>query len=194
MTANGPVNFPLLESSANNHSIVRTWLMFYAFDRKTNNVSIRRTLHVEKGTTGKQAANVALSRCRQTSADVRFCAAATTAAAAAALSPSCRRLRAAAAAIRWLVVAFCPPSDFVIVMRPSTLSLPATFADKLSSTAATATTVVELTVVHWRRKHDDLLVDKAGIIMCYYSSGGAFVASRRLPLQRFAMVGCCVLC
>jgi hypothetical protein len=33
-------------------------------------------------------------------------------------------------------------------MRPSTLSLPAAFADKLSSTA-TATTVVELTVVHW---------------------------------------------
>ena len=96
---NGPVNFPLLESSANNHSIVRTWLMFYAFDRKTNNMSIRRTLHVEKGTTGKQAANVALSRCRQTSADVRFRAAATTAAAAAALSPSCRRLRAAAAAV-----------------------------------------------------------------------------------------------
>jgi hypothetical protein len=78
-------------------------------------------------------------------------------------------------------------------MRPSTLSLPAAFADKLSSTA-TATTVVELTVVHWRRKRDDLLVDKAGTKTCYYSSGGALVASRRLPLQRFAMVGCCVLC
>jgi hypothetical protein len=25
---------------------------------------------------------------------------------------------------------------------------------------------------------------------CYYSSGGALVTSRRLPLQRFAMVGC----
>jgi glucan phosphorylase len=51
-------------------------------------------------------------------------------------------------------------------MRPSTLSLQAAFADKLSSTAsttataaaaaaattATATTVVELTVAHWRRK------------------------------------------
>jgi hypothetical protein len=68
-------------------------------------------------------------------------------------------------------------------MRLSTLSLPAAFADKLSSTAstsaaagppgrhnrrcrraattATATTVVELTVVHWRRKRGDLLVDKA---------------------------------
>jgi hypothetical protein len=98
-------------------------------------------------------------------------------------------------------------------MRPSTLSLPAAFADKLSSTAstatttaaagppgrraattATATTVVKLTVVHWRRKRDDLLVDKAGIKTCYYSSGGALVASRRLPLQRFAMDGCCVLC
>jgi hypothetical protein len=78
-------------------------------------------------------------------------------------------------------------------MRPSTLSLPAAFADKLSSTA-TATTVVELTVVHWRRKRDDLLVDKAGTKTCYYSSGGALVASRRLPLQRFVMVGCCVLC
>jgi hypothetical protein len=54
--------------------------------------------------------------------------------------------------------------------------------------------VVELTVVHWRRKRDDLLVDKAGTKTCYYSSGGALVASRRLPLQRFAMVGCCVLC
>jgi hypothetical protein len=71
-------------------------------------------------------------------------------------------------------------------MRPSTLSLTAAFADKLSSTA-TATTVVELTV-------DDLLVDKAGTKTCYYSSGGALVASRRLSLQRFAMVGCCVLC
>jgi hypothetical protein len=41
--------------------------------------------------------------------------------------------------------------------------LPAAFADKLSSTAtATATTVVELTVVHWQRKRNDLLVDKAG--------------------------------
>jgi hypothetical protein len=91
-------------------------------------------------------------------------------------------------------------------MRPSTLSLPAAFADKLSSTAstghrrhrrcrraattATATTVVELTVVHWRKKRDDLLVDKAGTKTCYYSSGGALVASRRLPLQRFAIVGC----
>jgi 3-oxoacyl-ACP reductase-like protein len=48
-------------------------------------------------------------------------------------------------------------------MQPSTLSLPAAFADKLSSTAstaanaaatttATATTVVELTVAHWQRK------------------------------------------
>jgi 3-oxoacyl-ACP reductase-like protein len=53
-------------------------------------------------------------------------------------------------------------------MRPSTLSLPAAFADKLASTASTAataaaagppqpttasaTTVVELTVAHWRRK------------------------------------------
>jgi hypothetical protein len=48
-------------------------------------------------------------------------------------------------------------------MRPSTLSLPAAFANKLSSTAstaataaaattATATTVVELTLAHWRRK------------------------------------------
>jgi hypothetical protein len=32
--------------------------------------------------------------------------------------------------------------------------LPAAFADKLSSTA-TATTMVELTVVHWQRKRDD---------------------------------------
>jgi hypothetical protein len=45
-------------------------------------------------------------------------------------------------------------------MRPSTLSLPAAFANKLSSTAATAaaattataTTVVELTIAHWQRK------------------------------------------
>jgi hypothetical protein len=71
--------------------------------------------------------------------------------------------------------------------------LPAAFPDKLSSTAtatatATATTMVELTVVH------DLLVDKAGTKTCYYSSGGALVASCRLPLQRFAMVCCCVLC
>jgi len=48
--------------------------------------------------------------------------------------------------------------------------------------------------MHWQRKRDDLLVDKAGTKTCYYTSGGAFVASRRLPLQRFAMVGCCVLC
>jgi hypothetical protein len=96
-------------------------------------------------------------------------------------------------------------------MRPSTLSLPAAFPDKLSSTfstaataaaagppghptTATATTVVELTVVHWRRKRNDFLVDKAGTKTCYYSSGGTLVDSRRLPLQRFAMVGCCVLC
>jgi len=78
--------------------------------------------------------------------------------------------------------------------------LPAAFANKLSSTAstaatatatgppgrraattATATTVVKLTVVHWQRKRDDLLVDKAGTKTCYYSSGGALVASRRLP-------------
>jgi hypothetical protein len=63
-----------------------------------------------------------------------------------------------------------------------------------AATTATATTVVELTVVHWRRKRDDLLVDKAGTKTCYYSSGGALVASHRLPLQRFAMVGCCVFC
>jgi len=51
--------------------------------------------------------------------------------------------------------------------------------------------VVELTVVHWQRKRDDLLVDKAGTkTTSYNSSGGALVASRRLPLQRFAMVGC----
>jgi hypothetical protein len=43
-------------------------------------------------------------------------------------------------------------------MRPSTLSFPAAFIDKLSSTASTAataaaaTTVVELTVAHWQRK------------------------------------------
>jgi hypothetical protein len=41
---------------------------------------------------------------------------------------------------------------------------------------------------------DDLMVDKAGTKMSYYSSGGALVASRRPPLQRLAMVGCCVLC
>jgi hypothetical protein len=52
----------------------------------------------------------------------------------------------------------------------------------LSSTA-TATTVVELTC-RWQRKRNDLLVDKAGTKMCYYSSGGALVASRCLPLQR----------
>jgi hypothetical protein len=63
-----------------------------------------------------------------------------------------------------------------------------------AATTATATTVVELTVVHWQRKRDDLLVDKAGTKACYYTSGGALVASRRLPLQRFSMVGCCVLC
>jgi hypothetical protein len=43
-------------------------------------------------------------------------------------------------------------------MPPSTLSLQAAFANKLSSTAtatATATTVVELTVVHWQRKRVD---------------------------------------
>jgi hypothetical protein len=51
-----------------------------------------------------------------------------------------------------------------------------------AATTATATTVVELTAVHWRRKRDDLLVDKAGTKMCC------------LPLQCFAMVGCCVLC
>jgi hypothetical protein len=101
---------------------------------------------------------------------------------------------------RRLLVGCCvvvrrPISSSHAVMRPSTLSLPAAFADKLSSTAtATTTTVVELTVVHWRRKRNDLLVDKAGTKTCYYSSGGALVASRRLPLQRFAMVGCCVLC
>jgi len=41
---------------------------------------------------------------------------------------------------------------------------------------------------------DDLMVDKAGTKTSYYSSGGALVASRRLPLQCLAMVGCCVLC
>jgi hypothetical protein len=63
-----------------------------------------------------------------------------------------------------------------------------------AATTATATTVAELTVVHWRRKRDDLLVDKAVTQTCYYTSGGALIASRHLPLQRFAMVGCCVLC
>jgi hypothetical protein len=63
-----------------------------------------------------------------------------------------------------------------------------------AATTTTATTVVELTVVHWRRKRNDLLVDKAVTKPCYYSSSGALVASRHLPLQRFAMVGCCVLC
>jgi hypothetical protein len=82
--------------------------------------------------------------------------------------------------------------------------LPAAFADKLSSTASTAATAAAAgplgrhnrhsLFVHWRRKRDDLLVDKAGTKTCYYSSGCALVASRRLPLQRFAMVGCCVLC
>ena len=80
------------------------------------------------------------------------------------------------------VVVRCPISSSHAVMRPSTLSLPAAIADKLSSTA-TATTVVELTC-RWQRKRNDLLVDKAGTKMCYYSSGGALVASRCLPLQR----------
>jgi hypothetical protein len=75
-------------------------------------------------------------------------------------------------------------------MHPSTLSLPAAFADKLSSTATTTT----VTHRRWQRKHDDLLVDKAETKTCYYSSGGALVTSRCLPLQRFAIVGCCVLC
>jgi hypothetical protein len=95
------------------------------------------------------------------------------------------RYRRRRAAVRWLVVALLSAVQFRHRM-PSC-------DDKLSSTA-TATTVVELTVVHWRRKRDDLLVDKAGTKTCCYSSGGALVASRRLPLQRFAMVGCCVLC
>jgi hypothetical protein len=136
------------------------------------------------------------------------CRAATTAAAAAA---------AAAAAppfVGWLLRC-CTPSDFVIACRHATINalVAGRFADKLCSTAstaataaaagppgrraattATATTVFELTVIHWRRKRDDLLVDKSGTKTCYYSSGGALIASRRLPLQRFAMVGCCVLC
>jgi hypothetical protein len=41
---------------------------------------------------------------------------------------------------------------------------------------------------------DDLMVDNAGTKTSYYSSGGALVASRRPPLQRLVMVGCCVLC
>jgi len=40
---------------------------------------------------------------------------------------------------------------------------------------------------------DDLIVDKAGTKTSYYSSGGALVASRRPPLQRLAVVGCCIL-
>jgi hypothetical protein len=80
------------------------------------------------------AANVALSRCRQAAADVRFRAAAT-AAAAALLPPRCRRrravaklpptsrCRAAAAAappfVGWLLCC-CPPSDFVIACRHAT--------------------------------------------------------------------------
>ena len=71
-------------------------------------------------------------------------------------SPSCRRPRAVALPLpprRRSLVGCCvvvrrPISSSHAVMRPSTLSLPAAFADKLSSTA-TATTVVELTVVHW---------------------------------------------
>jgi len=41
---------------------------------------------------------------------------------------------------------------------------------------------------------DDLMVDKAGTKTSYYLSGGALIASRRSPLQRLAMVGCCILC
>jgi hypothetical protein len=109
------------------------------------------------------AANLALSRCRH-----RLC---------------------------WLVVALL---SAVLFRHRMPFSLPAAFADKLSSIASTghrrcrraAGPLVELTVVHWRRKRDDFLVDKAGTKTCYYSSGGALVARGRLPLQRFAMVGC----
>ena len=38
------------------------------------------------------------------------------------------------------------------------------------------------------------MVDKAGTKTSYYSNDGALVASLHPPLQRLAMVGCCVLC
>jgi hypothetical protein len=114
------------------------------------------------------AANIVLSRCRHhlTAAKLpltlRFCAATTATAAAllplrchccavrrpaAAKLPQTSRCRAAATAaaaatappfVVWLLRC-CPPSNFVIaVMQPSMLSLPAAFADKLSSTSSTA--------------------------------------------------------
>ena len=39
-----------------------------------------------------------------------------------------------------------------------------------------------------------VVVDKVGTRPTSYSSGGALVASRRPPLQRLAVVGCCILC
>jgi hypothetical protein len=41
--------------------------------------------------------------------------------------------------------------------------------------------------------HDDLMVGKAGTRTSYYSSGDALIANHRPPLQRLAMVDCCVL-
>jgi hypothetical protein len=127
------------------------------------------------------------------------------------------RCRAAAAAappfVGWLVVALlsavrfrhrmpscdhqrsrCRPLSPINCLPPPPPPPPPLPPGRQAATTTTATTMVELTVVNWRRKRDDLLVDKAGTKTCYYSSGGALVASRRLPLQRFAMVGCCVLC
>ena len=117
------------------------------------------------------------------------------------------------AAVRWLVVALlsavqfchrmpscnhqrshCRPLVPISCLPPPPPPPPPLPPGGRAATTAPATTVVELTVVHWQRKCDDLLVDKAGTKMCYYSSGGALVASRRLPLQCFVMVGCCVLC
>ncbi len=56
------------------------------------------------------------------------------------------------------------------------------------------TFIVGRRCVHGEPTHSDEMVSKAGTRTSYHSRGGALIASRHPPLQRLAMVGCCILC
>ena len=124
-----------------------------------------------------------LPHCCHRAAAVALCAAAaklpSTSRCCAAALPRCRSLVGCCIVVRHLIL------SSHAVMRPSTLSLPAAFADKLSSTAtAAAAGPPQLpppppwsnSPSYIGEEREILLVDKAGTKTCYYSSGGALVA------------------